>query len=102
MSEPFTVVARIRAAPGRADALAALLVEQAAAVRAAEPGCLVYRLHRSTRDPELFVFYEQYVDEAAFAAHRDAPHVVAFRERRAREGLAAGPVEVEVVRALTA
>lgn len=102
MSEAFTVIARIRAAEGKSDALAALLVEQAAVVRAAEPGCLVYRVHRSTRDPALFVFYERYVDEAAFAAHRDAPHVAAFRERRAREGLADGPVDVEIVRALTA
>ena len=101
MAEVLTVIARIRAAEGRGDALAALLVEQAAAVRAAEPGCLAYRVHRSTRDPHAFVFYEQYVDEAAFAAHRDSPHIVAFRARREREGLAAGPAEVEVLRALT-
>ncbi len=97
----FTVVARIRAAEGKSDALAALLVEQAAAVRAAEPGCLVYRVHRSTRDPALFVFYEQYADEAAFDAHRNAPHLAAFRARRERDGLAQGPVEVEVLRCLS-
>ena len=101
MTGVLTVVARVRAAEGKSDALAALLVEQAAAVRAAEPGCLAYRVHRATGDPGLFVFYEQYVDEAAFAAHRDAPHVAAFRARRAREGLAQGPVEVEVFRALS-
>ncbi|MBK9117785.1 MAG: antibiotic biosynthesis monooxygenase [Betaproteobacteria bacterium] len=101
MIEVFTVFARIRAAEGKAEALASLLVEQAAVVRAAEPGCLVYRVHRSTRDPRLFVFYEQYADEAAFDAHRNSPHIAAFRARREREGLADGPADVEVCRALT-
>ncbi len=101
MADAVTVVARIRAATGKGDALAALLTEQASVVRAAEPGCLVYRVHRATRDPELFLFYEQYADAAAFDAHRNASHVVAFRQRREREGLADGPAEVEVLRALT-
>jgi len=45
-------------------------------VRKAEPGCLVYRPHRSTKDPDVFVFYEQYKDDAAFDAHRKAPRRV--------------------------
>jgi quinol monooxygenase YgiN len=95
------VVAKLRAANGKGDALAALLTEQAAAVRAAEPGCLVYRPHRSTKDPELFVFYETYVDDAAFEAHLKAPHLAAFRERRTQDGLTEGTVEVEILRSLT-
>jgi quinol monooxygenase YgiN len=100
-SNEVTVVARLRAAPGKAEALAAMLTEQVGVVRKAEPGCLAYRLHRSTQDPDLFVFYETYADAAAFAAHRDAPYVLAYRERRQREGLAAGPVEIEILQALT-
>jgi len=96
-----TVVARIRATQGKGDALAASLTEQVSAVRKAEPGCLAYRLHRSTKDPELFFFYETYADDEAFAAHRVAPHLAAFRERREKEGLTAGPAEVEVYRLLT-
>ncbi len=101
MTSILTVVARIRAAPGRGDALAALLTEQAAVVLGAEPGCLVYRVHRSTRDPELFLFYETYADDAAFEAHRAAAHLAQFRERREKEGLTAGPAEVEVFRSIT-
>lgn len=96
-----TVVARIRAAKGKGDALAALLTEQVGVVRKAEPGCLAYRLHRSTQDSELFFFYETYADDAAFTAHRAAPHLAAYRERREKEGLLAGPAEVEVYRPLT-
>lgn len=101
MSQVVTVVARIRAAKGKGDALADLLADQVKAVRAAEPGCLGYRLHRSTTDPELFCFYEQFVDDAAFEVHRKAAHVAVFRERREREGLSDGPVEVQFFRALT-
>jgi quinol monooxygenase YgiN len=101
MADVLTVVAKIRAAKGKGDALAALLAEQAAVVRKAEPGCLAYRPHRSTTDPELFVFYEQYQDDAAFNAHRTAPHLAGYRERREKEGLTEGGVEVEIFRSLT-
>lgn len=101
MANVLTVVAKIRAAKGKGDALAALLREQADVVRKAEPGCLVYRPHRSTKDPDLFIFYEQYRDEAAFDVHRKAPHLAAYRERRDEEGLTEGQPEVEIYRSLT-
>jgi len=101
MADVLTVVAKIRAAKGKGDALAALLKEQAAAVRAAEPGCLVYRAHRSTKDPEAFYFYEQYRDDAAFDAHRKGAHLARFRERRERDGLVDGAAEVEIYRSIT-
>jgi quinol monooxygenase YgiN len=101
MADVLTVVAKVRAAKGKGDALAALLKEQAAVVRKAEPGCLVYRPHRSKKDPELFLFYEQYKDDAAFDAHRKGTHLAAFRERREKEGLTEGAVEVEFYLSLT-
>lgn len=101
MADVLTVVATIRAATGKGDALAALLAEQAAVVVREEPGCLVYRPHRSTKDPDLFLFYETYKDEAAFDAHRKSPHIARYRERREKEGLAAGPVDVQIYRSLT-
>jgi quinol monooxygenase YgiN len=61
----------------------------------------VYRPHRSTKDPEVFLFYEQYKDQAAFEAHGKAPHLAHYRERRQKEGLTEGAVEVEFYRALT-
>jgi quinol monooxygenase YgiN len=101
MANIITVVAKIRAAKGKGDALAALLTEQAAVVRQAEPGCLIYRPHRSPKDPELFLFYEQYQDDAAFDAHRKGAHLAQFRERREREVLTEGAVEIEIYRSLT-
>ena len=101
MANVLTVVAKIRAAKDKGDALEALLSEQAAIVRNAEPGCLVYRVHRSTKDPELFLFYEMYVDDAALDLHRKVPHLAVYRQRREKEGLTDGAVEVEIFRSFT-
>ena len=96
-----TVVATLRAARGKADALAALLTEQAGVVRESEPGCLAYRVHRSTKDPDAFLFYETYADDAAFDAHRASPHLADYRKRRDEQGLLEGSVDVKVYRAIT-
>jgi len=101
MADVLSIVAKIRAAKGKGDALATLLAEQAAVVRKAEPGCLVYRPHRSTKDPDVFIFYEQYKDDAAFDVHRKAPYLAAYRERREKEGLPEGATEVEFFCSLT-
>jgi quinol monooxygenase YgiN len=97
----LAVVATLRAAPGKADALAALLTEQCAVIRRTEPGCLLYRVHRSTKDPDAFLFYEIYADDAAFDAHRASPHLAQYRKRREDERLLDGAVDVQVYRALT-
>ena len=96
-----TVVATLRAAVGKGDALAALLVEQAAVIRKTEPGCVLYRVHRSSSDANAFLFYEIYADDAAFDAHRASPHLAQYRKRREEEGLLDGAVDVKVYRAIT-
>ena len=101
MTTPITMIAHVRAAPGKGDVLAALLTEQAGVVLKSEPGCLYYRLHRSTEDPDVFVFYEAYESAAALEVHKHSPHIAAYRKRRADEGLAAGPVQIEYLQALT-
>ena len=101
MSTKVTVVARLRAAPGKADALAALLTEQCGVILGSEPGCLEYRVHRAADDPQAFLFYETYVDDAAFDAHRKSPHLAEYRKRREAAGLLEGTVTVTVYRPLT-
>jgi quinol monooxygenase YgiN len=39
-----------------------------------EPGCLMYIVHRQKDRHARFFIYEQYKDDAALQAHRDAPH----------------------------
>lgn len=101
MTGKVTVVARLRAAPGKGDALATLLVEQCGVIRRSEPGCLEYRIHRASEDPAQFLFYETYVDGAAFELHRKSPHLADFRKRREDAALLDGPVEVIVYRPLS-
>jgi quinol monooxygenase YgiN len=58
-----------------------------------EPGCLMYVGHQSTENPRKFLFYEQYKDQAALDAHRNAPYfkqyvtggLDAIMEQRTRE-----------------
>ncbi|HYG71182.1 MAG TPA: antibiotic biosynthesis monooxygenase family protein [Actinomycetota bacterium] len=99
MGEPTgmrTMLARYRCQPGRADDVADALRRMGDAVASAEPACLIYRVSRSVEDPDVFVLYEEYVDEAALLAHRETPHfrelvegtVVPMLESREREVLA--------------
>ena len=39
-----------------------------------EPGCLMYVVHQRKDDPQRFLVYEQYKDEAALEAHRNSDH----------------------------
>jgi len=62
------IVARVTVRDGKADAYVAAfaaLLEQAEK----EPGTLLYAVHRSTDDPNVFWTTEVYADDAAFAAH---------------------------------
>ncbi|MEA2178948.1 MAG: hypothetical protein QOG77_2245 [Solirubrobacteraceae bacterium] len=71
----YVVLAQWRAKEGKEDRLLEVIGEMAEPSRA-EPGCLYYQAHRSTDDAQLFCFYEQYVDEAAYQAHQDSEHFV--------------------------
>ena len=62
------IVARVTVREGKAGqyvAAFAPLLEQARK----EPGTLLYALHRSKDDPDVFWTTEIYADDAAFAAH---------------------------------
>ncbi len=50
------------------------ILRQLALASRQEPGCVSYIPHQLQDDPETVLIYEQYVDEAALAAHREAEH----------------------------
>jgi quinol monooxygenase YgiN len=66
------------AKPGEADAVANVLARMTAAVRASEPGTLLFRPHRSPDNDHLFFLYELFVDQAAFETHQKTPHFQAL------------------------
>lgn len=39
-----------------------------------EPGCKMYLVHQDREDKRRFFVYEQYINEQALQAHREAPH----------------------------
>jgi len=72
----ITVVAKLQANPGKEAELAAVLTKMVGNVKQNEAGkVLTYSLHTSNDDPTLFLFYEQYSDEAALEAHGKTPHM---------------------------
>ena len=76
MENVLTVVARIRAAKGKGDALAALLSEQAGVVRKAEPGCLTYRVQLDDGSPQGAVFLRNVCGRSGI---RTSPQGASFR-----------------------
>jgi quinol monooxygenase YgiN len=68
-----SIVATLKAQAGCEAELKAAALKLVAAVRANEPGCLLYTLNQGDA-PDTFVFMERYADEAAVAAHRGTEH----------------------------
>jgi autoinducer 2-degrading protein len=66
--------------PGKEAEVAAVFRKLEEASRR-EPGCLMYVVHQHRTEPERFFIYEQYVDDAALAAHRDSPPFQEFAVR---------------------
>lgn len=89
----IVLVARYQGKPGQGDAIEAALKRMAPYVAAKEPGCKLYQACRSQENSDLFLLYEQYVDEAALLSHRETPHfqeiiegtIIPLLEKRERE-----------------
>jgi len=77
-AEQKIMVVEFRAAPGRRAELRAELLLLVAPTRA-EDGCILYDLHESTEDPDVFAFYEIWASDAAHRAHDLTPHVGRIR-----------------------
>jgi quinol monooxygenase YgiN len=69
----YVVCAKWIAKDGEADNVAAA-VRALAAPSKAEAGVLVYQAHRDPENPNVFFFYEQYTNEAAYQAHVESEH----------------------------
>ncbi len=75
----FSLIVDLRIDPAHRDEfLHAMRANAEASVRD-EPGCLRFDLCSVADDPDRFVLYELYTDEAAFAEHKAAPHFADWR-----------------------
>lgn len=83
----LTIVADIRALPGKAELVKAEL-QKLVPITLAENGCLQYDLHQDNEDPHHFLFYENWETRELWQDHMNAPHLAAYKE--ATEGAVAG------------
>jgi quinol monooxygenase YgiN len=72
----FVVIARYTVRDREEETVAALL-RTMTTLSLAESGCVEYRVQRAVENSSIFVLYEVYVDDAAYATHVETPH---FRE----------------------
>ena len=77
MAQPLTVVAEMRAKPGRELDLRNALLSLIEPTRR-EEGCIQYDLHVHTDDPARFVFYENWASRERLTVHLASPHLQAF------------------------
>jgi len=70
----YSVVAQVRAKPGKEDALRAATLPLIALVRS-DPKNLVYFLQEDHAKPGHFIFYEIFASQADFEAHNAMPYV---------------------------
>lgn len=70
----IVLVAKYYVRSGQGDAVHRMLEQMAKLVASDEPACRFYNACRSTENEDMFLLYEQYVDEDALVAHRETPH----------------------------
>ena len=70
----YVVCAKWIAKEGEADERRGRRRASSPGRRSQEPGMLLYQAHRDPEDPNVFFFYEQYVDEDAYKAHVESEH----------------------------
>lgn len=84
MAQNYGLLVRFRLFDGAAEAFDQLVAETVEQIARREPGTLVYTSHAVRDRPNERIFYELYLDEAAFAAHEEQPHTRHFLEQRTR------------------
>lgn len=75
----ITILARLSILPGQENVAQDALRKMAAAVKANEPGCLMYHVTRSLVEVDDVYVYEIYADETALQNHSETPHMTEFR-----------------------
>ena len=98
-SEKVSVIAYLEVKPGYEEEFLLAIPDVVAATRA-EEACINYDFHRSTSQPNLFVFYENWTSQAGLDQHAASAHIETFRQRIG--GLLARPVEITLWKMLTA
>ena len=76
----FVLVVSLKVKPERREDFLKAAQEDSRGSSNDEPNCLRFDVVEDNAVPNHFYFYEVYVDEAAFEAHRNSPHFPRWRE----------------------
>lgn len=76
----MTLTAIIRARPGHADTVKSALLDVIESVRRDEPDTINYYVNQSPDDPNLFITFERFRDQAAMDRHNKSSAVANFVE----------------------
>ncbi len=76
-------IVRLTVKAGEGKAFEDVFLSLRKQVLAGERGCEMYDLHRCRGAESDYVILERWADEAALAAHREAPHMKAARPKLA-------------------
>jgi len=87
----FCLVVSVEVKPDRVDEFLAAMKIDAEGSRK-EPGCRRFDVLRDSSDPNKFLFYEAYVDDAAVSAHKAEPHFAPWKAFKASGGVASQAV----------
>jgi len=82
MDAKKVIVARVLVKEGQEAAFIKSATKLVEATRK-EDGNLFYTLYQSTENPSVFLFYEEYKNEAAFKAHSESAHFAEFSKATA-------------------
>lgn len=93
MSQAITVIAFIKAKPGKEEQMKQALLALIPPTRR-EKGCINYDLHQWPEKPGQFVFYENWESRELLDKHLAAAHLQAF-EKAAGDWLA-GPADIQI------
>lgn len=93
-----TITGTVVAKPDKRAELLAILSAQVAPTRA-EAGCINYDFHCEKADPNVFVFYENFVSREALAEHSKQPYLQPLMSRAGE--LLARPIEIRFLEMLS-
>ncbi len=94
MNQNITVIARVRAKPGKEKELREALLALVEPTRA-EASCGNYDLHESIERPGLFFFHENWSSKDGLAQHFETPHIKNTLAKT--EALLAEPFEIHAL-----
>lgn len=73
-------IALLTIKPGQLEAFTAVVREEMRNSLRLEPGVIAIYAVADKNDPNKLIFFEMYVDEAAYQVHRETPHFIKYFE----------------------